>query len=153
MNYETLRINKLREYLINIIDEINNNNNSQVNVDMLSNKVEDYSIDKMPVNVENEKWIIGTTVFREVYSLRTRKRYSQDTVSNLMNIGFFERFENKIKYNNEHGILPDINNIETISCLNCGTMNFADTNTAEFAIQIQITYRGTDEEDNQQTSL
>lgn len=141
MNYETLRINKLREYLINIIDEINNNNNSQVNVDMLSNKVEDYSIDKMPVNVENENWIIGTTVFREVYSLRTRKRYSQDTVSNLMNIGFFERFENKIKYNNEHGILPDIQFIETISCLNCGAMNYVDTNTAEFAIQIQITYR------------
>jgi hypothetical protein len=25
--------------------------------------------------------------------------------------------------------------------LNCGTLNFADTNTAEFDIQIQVTYR------------
>ena len=43
--------------------------------------------------------------------------------------------------NNDNKILPDIKGIESISCLNCGTMNNANTNTAEFDIQIQITYR------------
>ena len=67
--------------------------------------------------------------------------YSQDTINNLLNIGFFEKFESIIKSNNKKGILPEINGIQNIECLNCGTMNSADTNTAEFDIQLQITYR------------
>ena len=46
-----------------------------------------------------------------------------------------------IKEKNDHNKLPDIDGIETISCLNCGTLNNANTNTAEFDIQIQIEYR------------
>ena len=42
--------------------------------------------------------------------------------------------------NNENGVLPQIEGIESIQCLNCGTMNNAEKNTAEFDIQIQITY-------------
>lgn len=141
MDYQELRITKLREYLINIIDELNQHEDSQINVDMLSNQVDDYSIDKIPTEIDTEQWIIGPTVNREVYSFRSCKNYSQDTINNLMNIGFFENFEKKIKDNNKNGILPDIENIEEIKCLNCGAMNFADTNTAEFDIQIQITYR------------
>lgn len=141
MNYQELRISKLREYLINVIDELNQNEDSQINIDMLSNKVDDYSIDKIPTEIDAEQWIIGLTVNREVYDFRSCKNYSQDTINNLMNIGFFEKFEKKIKDNNKNGILPDIENIEEIKCLNCGAMNFADTNTAEFDIQIQITYR------------
>jgi hypothetical protein len=37
--------------------------------------------------------------------------------------------------------LPDIEGIESIECLNAGTMVSANTNTAEFDIQIQIIYR------------
>ena len=66
----------------------------------------------------------------------------QNLINNLKNIGFFEEFEKIIRQNNEQGILPDIENIESIECLNCGTMNIANTNTAEFDIQLQITYRG-----------
>ena len=43
--------------------------------------------------------------------------------------------------NNEKGILPNIKGIQSIQCLNCGSMNNANTNTAEFDIQIQITYK------------
>jgi hypothetical protein len=67
--------------------------------------------------------------------------YSQDTINNLENIGFFEKFERLIKTNDEAKILPDIEGIESIECLNCGTLNNTDTHTAEFDIQIQITYR------------
>ncbi len=140
-DYTNLRVNKIREYLIDIIDELNGNTNSQINVDMLSNKINDYSIDKVPVEVETKTWILGTTVNREVYLLRSRKLYSQNKINNLKNIGFFEEFENKIKYNNYNKIFPEIKNIESIKCLNCGAMNYADTTTAEFSIQIQITYR------------
>lgn len=135
------RISKLREYLFEIINTLTTSRNYQINADMLSNKIGDYSLDKIPTNTEVQKWIIGVVKRRDVYSFRSRKSYSQDTINNLKNIGFFEDFENLIKSNNKNGILPEIDNIESIDCLNCGTLNYADTNTAEFDIQIEIKYR------------
>lgn len=139
------RIAKLRSYLINVInqlsEELSLSTKFQINADMLSNDPNNYSLDKIPTNTEVERWIIGAMIKRDVYSFRSRKAYSQDTINNLKNIGFFEKFENAIKTNNDEGVLPDIEGIEKIECLNCGTMNNAETNTAEFDIQIQITYR------------
>jgi len=135
------RISKLRDYLFEIINTLTTNSNYQINADMLSNKVGDYSLDKIPVETEVENWIIGVVKRRDVYSFRSRKSYSQDTINNLKNIGFFEEFERKIKSNNDKGILPEIENIESIECLNCGTLNNTDGTQATFDIQIQITYR------------
>lgn len=140
MQVEELRISKLRDYLFTVINNIVSNNNYQINANMLSNSIDDYSLDKIPVETEVENWIIGIVKRRDVYSFRSRKSYSQDTIVNLKNIGFFEQFENAIKTNNDKGILPDINGIESIECLNCGTMNSTDGKQAEFDIQIQITY-------------
>lgn len=143
MEYQDYRITKLREYLFGIINTLTTNSNFQINADMLSNKVGDYSLDKIPVDTEAElPWIIGVEIKKDVYSFRSRKSYSQDTINNLKNIGFFEEFERKIKSNNDEGVLPDIENIESIECLNPGTMiSNDDGKTGTFDIQIQITYR------------
>lgn len=141
MGYQDLRISKLRTYLFSIIDTITNNSTSQINANMLSNDINNYSLDKIPTDTKVESWIIGITTRRDVYSFRSRMSYSQDTINNLKNIGFFEKFEEIIKSNNNEGILPDIEGIESIECLNCGTMINAETKTASFDIQIQITYR------------
>ena len=140
MAYTDLRVTKLRNYLLNVIKTINSNI-KQINANMLSNDINNYSLDKIPVDTEVETWIIGNIVHRDVFSFRSRMAYSQDTINNLKNIGFFEQFEKIIKSNNDKGVLPDIYGIESIECLNCGTMNNNETNTAEFDIQIQITYR------------
>lgn len=141
MNYDEARISKLRTYLFSIIDTLTTDKNYQINADMLDNDVNNYSLDKIPTQTEVKKWITGLIVHRDVYSFRSRKAYSQDVINNLSNIGFFEKFESIIKSNNKKGVLPDIEGIESIECLNCGTMLSANTNTAEFDIQIQITYR------------
>lgn len=142
MNIEDLRISKLREYLFEIINTLTTNRNYQINANMLSNKIDDYSLDKMPTDIEVENWIIGGSVNRDVYSFRSRKSYSQDTIVNLKNMGFFEQFEKAIKTNNYEGNLPDIEYIEEIKCLNPFTMiNNDDGKSATFDIQIQITYR------------
>lgn len=142
MDYSEKRITKLRDYLFNIIDTlIADNDEYQINTNMLSNDINNYSIDKIPTQTTVERWITGIEIHRDVFSFRSRMAYSQDVINNLSNIGFFEDFEAKIYNNNEKGILPEIDGIEKIECLNCGTMNFAETNTAEFDIQIQITYR------------
>ena len=134
------RISKLRDYLFNIINNLTENRDYQISADYLGD-VNNYSLDKIPTNLEEQKWIIGIGVNKDVYSFRSRKAYSQDTINNLKNIGFFEDFENIIKSNNDEGILPEIDNIESIKCLNCGTLNNVDGTQATFDIQIQITYR------------
>lgn len=141
MGNEDLRISKLRQYLFGVINTLTENRNYQINADMLSNEIDNYSLDKIPTASVVSRWISGVEIHRDVYSFRSRMAYSQDTIDNLSNIGFFEQFENAIKTNNEEGILPNINNIEKIECLNCGTLNNTDGTTAEFNIQIQITYR------------
>lgn len=138
---EDLRITKLRTYLLSIIDVLVTNKKYQINANMLSNEPNNYSLDKIPTSSTVEEWITGTKICRDVYSFRSRVGYSQDTIENLINVGFFEIFEKLISSNNEKGILPDIEGIQSIQCLNCGSMNNANTNTAEFDIQLQIEYK------------
>jgi len=135
-----MRIEELRSYLFEVLNSLTQKVN-QINANMLSNKIDNYSLDKIPTDTEVEKWITGDAIHKDIYSFRSRLAYSQDTINNLKNIGFFEDFEDKIKSNNKEGILPNIDGIESIECLNCGTMYSADGITAEFDIQIQITYR------------
>lgn len=138
---EDLRITKLRTYLFTIIDTLLTDTKYQINANMLSDKKNNYSLDKIPTSSTVETWITGTKLCKDVYSFRSRMGYSQDTIENLINVGFFEIFEKLISSNNEKGILPNIEGIQSIQCLNCGSMNNANTNTAEFDIQIQITYK------------
>lgn len=135
-----LRVTKLRAYLMDIITELIGQY-GEMNINFLSDEPNNYSLDKIPVVTEVQKWIIGDTLYRDVYSFRSRMNYSADTMTNIENIGFYETFEKIIKQKNDNNILPEIDGIQSISCLNCGTMNNANTNTAEFDIQIQIEYR------------
>lgn len=141
MNYNDARITKLRTYLFSIIDTLTTDKKYQINANMLDNDINNYSLDKIPTASTVEKWVTGMEIHKDIYSFRSRKAYSQDVINNLSNIGFFEIFESIIKSNNKKGVLPNIEGIQSIECLNCGTMLSADTNTAEFEIQIQITYR------------
>lgn len=134
------RIVKLRDYLFDVLNTFSENNKYQINADMLG-KAGNYSLDKIPTESTVERWITGLEIHKDVFSLRSRKSYSADVVNNLNNIGFFEKFEQAINSNNEEGILPDIEGIESIECLNCGALNNVDGTEATFDIQIQITYR------------
>lgn len=142
MEYTDARITKLREYLMSVIDTLVTDRKYQINANMLSNNVGDYSLDKIPVDDEVEGWIIDIGVHKDVFSFRSRKKYSQQVITNLSNIGFFEEFKRTITNKNNNRELPDIEGIESIKCLNPGTMvRNDDGKSAEFDIQIQITYR------------
>lgn len=141
MDVNETRIAKLRLYLFDIIDNIVTDTKYNINANMLSNDINNYSLDKIPTATIVEKWITGLEIHKDIYSFRSRNSYSQDTINNLQNIGFFETFEKLVADNNKEGILPQIDGIQTIKCLNCGTLASATTNTAEFNIQIQIEYK------------
>ena len=136
------RIAKLGEYLETILETLNSKY-KKINADFLGIEVNNYSLDKIPTASEVETWLTGTKICRDVYSFRSRNAYSSDRLRNLKNIGFFEEFQKVINSNNDNGILPKIDNIESIECLNQGTFNYADKSmkTAVFDIQLQIIYR------------
>ena len=136
------RIAKLGEYLETILETLNSKY-KKINADFLGIEVNNYSLDKIPTASEVETWLTGTKICRDVYSFRSRNAYSSNRLNNLKNIGFFEEFQKVINSNNDNGILPKIDNIESIECLNQGTFNYADESmkTAVFDIQLQIIYR------------
>lgn len=142
IDVENTRIAKLGKYLETILEELNNKY-KKINADFLGIDVNNYSLDKIPTASEVETWLTGTKICRDVYSFRSRNAYSSDRLSNLKNVGFFETFQKIINSNNDNGILPEIDNIESIECLNQGTFNSADASgkTAVFDIQLQIVYR------------
>lgn len=134
------RVEELGTYLETILEELNENY-KRINADFLGIEVNNYSLDKIPTASTVQNWIISASICRDVYSFRSRNAYSNDRMENLKNIGFFEQFESIIKTNNNKGILPNIEGIESIECLNCGSVATANTNTCEMDIQIQITYK------------
>lgn len=136
-----LRVTKLRIYLMNILKDLQENY-KQLNVNFLDKDVNSFSLDKIPTASEVERWVVDVSIYRDVYSFRSRMNYSADEISNIENIGFYETFEKIIIQKNKSKELPEIDGIQSISCLNCGTLNNANTNTAEFDIQLQIEYRG-----------
>lgn len=141
IDVENTRIAKLGKYLESILEELNSKY-KRINADFLGIDVNNYSLDKIPTLSIVEPYITGGGLYRDVFSFRSRNPYSSDRLSNLKNIGFFEEFESIIKSNNDEGILPEINGIESIACLNPGTFNYTDESmkTAVFDIQLQITY-------------
>lgn len=139
MEYQNYRISKLRDYLFNVINSLTENRNYQISADFLG-EIDDFSLDKIPIEKNVEKWVTGTEIKREVFSFKSRREYSQDTINNLKNIGFFEDFENIINSNSKKGILPEIPNIQSIECLNPGTLNNVDGTRAIFDIQVEIIY-------------
>lgn len=134
------RVEELGTYLETILEELNENY-KRINADFLGIEVNNYSLDKIPTASTVQNWITGTSINRDIYSFRSRNAYSSDRIENLKNIGFFEQFESIIKANNNKGILPNIEGIQSIECLNCGSVATANTNTCEMDIQIQITYK------------
>ena len=141
IDVENTRIAKLGKYLETILEELNSKY-KKINADFLGIDVNNYSLDKIPTASVIDPYVAGGRLCRDVFSFRSRNPYSSDRLSNLKNIGFFESFQKIIFSNNDNGILPKIDGIISIECLNQGTFNYADESmkTAVFDIQIQIEY-------------
>lgn len=134
------RIDKIRTYLMNVLSELQREFET-MNVNFLSNEVDNYSITKMPMKSVIETSITGERVCKDVYQFSGKFTYGSEVAENLNNIGFWEEFEEKIYSNNEKGVLPEIEKVIEIKCLNCGSLRVANTQDCEMTIQIEIDYK------------
>ena len=69
MEVNDLRISKLRNYLFEILNTLTANSNYQINANMLSNKVGDYSLDKIPTDTEVEQMFIHLEVASLIHKI------------------------------------------------------------------------------------
>lgn len=135
-----MRIEKVREYLIEILDSMLNDKDYMFNIEFLDKEIDNYSLNRIPIDPILRRNIDGTCLKQEVYNFTSKKPYSADLDTNLNNIGFYEQFEDIVYSNNKKRILPKIDNIESIECLNCGSVSIADTQECILSIQIRITW-------------
>lgn len=135
------RAQKLINYLFDIVSSIINTENYEIKSDFLEDNVNSYSIDRIPTARVEEQWVFGGKLCQDTYTFRSRFAYTSDQADQLANVGFWETFESIIDQNNKARILPDIEGIEKIECLDSGSLAYAETNTCEMNIQIKISYR------------
>ena len=130
-------IDKLRTYFfeLGIIDE-----NSNINVDFLSNEPIEYVIEPIPVEPIIKPYKDGGSLRQFVFQFGSREYFGADVVQNMANTEFYEDFSALIEDNNRKGVLPKINGIQSIECLNNGTINEDNTDKAKYVIQMRITY-------------
>ena len=130
-------ISKIRQYFfdLGIIDE-----NSNINVDFLSNKPIEYVIEPIPIEPILRQYADGSSLRQFVFQFGSREYFGADVIQNMKNTEFYEDFSELIEDNNRKGVLPKINGIQSIECLNNGTINEDNTDNAKYVIQMRITY-------------
>lgn len=130
-------IEKIRQYFIDnkIIDE-----NCRINVDFLGEEATEFALEPIPVNPIVEKYINGDSLRQFQFQLLSCNDYSADVLQNMANSTFYENLYETIENNNRKKILPKIEKIKSIECLNNGAILNAGTNTARYSIQMKILY-------------
>lgn len=130
-------ISKIRQYFfdLGIIDE-----NSNINVDFLSNEPIQYVIEPIPVEPIIKPYKDGGSLRQFVFQFGSREYFGADVIQNMKNTEFYEDFSALIEDNYRKGVLPKIDGIQSIECLNNGTINEDNTNNAKYVIQMRITY-------------
>jgi len=130
-------IEEIRKYFLKekIID-----NSNRINVDFLSEKPTEFSIEKVPSNPILEKYIDGSSLRQLQFQLVSCNDYGSELTQNIENSEFYENFYFQIESKNKEKILPNIEGIHSIECLDDGAIVNAETKTARYSILMRITY-------------
>lgn len=112
-------------------------------VDILGEKPIEYTIETVPCAPVVRKYTDGSCMKQFLFIFASREFFSEDVAQNIENLGFYEKFEDWIKEQNDEGILPDLGDDRepvSIEVLTGGYAFEADTNTARYQIQLRLTY-------------
>lgn len=130
-------VGKLREYILKCpyLDK-----DGKIGVDYLGPNATEYVIETTPVSQIVEKYITGKAKKQNVFVFASREYFGPDTIQNMLNSTFYEKFASWIEKNNDEGILPDIKGIESIEVLSTPYAYSTDEHTARYQIQLKIEY-------------
>lgn len=133
-------INKIRNYFIGcpLIDEL-----ARINVDYLGVDEAQYTIDAVPTSTTIKQYVDGGKLKQYVFVFASREYYGADTLQNLENSGFYEKFSDWIEEQNEIGNLPlleDGKKATGIEVLTSGYLFDSTEDKARYQIQLRLTY-------------
>ena len=131
-------IEKIRDYFkskVTLAKEFDN-----ILVDFLGEDATSYSIEPIPVEPVLKSYADGGSLRQYVFQFGSREFYDNSVAQNINNLGFYEKFQEEIETNNKNGVLPEIIGIQSIECLNNGTIQDVQSGTAKYVIQMRITY-------------
>lgn len=116
------------------------NGTAKINVNYLGDEPAEYVIEPIPAEKVVKTYTDGSRLCQFVFQFGSREYYSSDVTENMQNTDFYDDFSKTIESCNRAGILPDIEGIQSIECLNLVSLQDVGTNTAKYAIQMRITY-------------
>ena len=124
-------INAIREYF----EEQNILKNKKVNIDFIKNNTNEYIIEPVPIEPIYKQYVDGKAIRQYVFQFSSLNYLTSEVINNLLNSEFYENFSKIIEENNKKGIL-----IQSIECLNIGTIENEEQNKAKYSIQMRILY-------------
>jgi hypothetical protein len=113
---------------------------TRINVDYLGETPTEYVLEPIPTERVIKKYMDGSTLNQYVFQFGSREYYTSDVIENMQKSEFYEDFEKCINWCNREDILPNIQGIQSIECLNVGSIQDTSNDTAKYAIQMRITY-------------
>jgi hypothetical protein len=131
-------VEKLKDYFnehVSLAEEFEN-----ILVDFLGKEAITYTIEPIPTEYKVTPYSDGGSLRQYVFQFSSREYYDEGVAQQIENLGFYEKFQKEIENNNKNRILPDIDGIQSIECLNYGTIQDVQTGTAKYSIQLRITY-------------
>ena len=131
-------IEKIRDYFnehVTLAEEFN-----EILVDFLGKDATSYSIEPIPTDRVLRPYTDGGGLYQLVFQFGSKEFYDDSLSQNIDNLNFYERLQEEIENNNKRGVLPDIDGIQSIECLNNGTIQDIEHGTAKYGIQMRITY-------------
>lgn len=131
-------VDKIREYFLENVTLAKEFDN--ILADFLGDDATSYSIEPIPVEPVLRQYRDGGSLNQFIFQFGSCEFYDNSVAQNINNLGFYERFQEEIETNNKNGVLPDIKGIQSIECLNNGTIQDVQNGTAKYVIQMRITY-------------
>lgn len=116
---------------------------SAINVNYLGPDIDSFSIEEIPINPIVKKYLDGTAIRQFQFVFCSREPYGSEILQNIENSTFYEDFADEIENKNNEGILPILENgeslkIEVIS--SAYTVNVTE-DTAMYQINLNFKYR------------
>ena len=136
MKKETSIISAIREYF----EKQDILNNKKVNIDFIKNNTNEYVIEPIPIEPIYRQYTDGRAIRQYVFQFSSLNYLTSEVVNNLLNSEFYESFSKVIEENNNKKILPKVDGIQSIACLNIGTIENEQENKAKYSIHMRILY-------------
>ena len=131
-------VDKIRDYFLKNVTLTKEFDN--ILADFLGDEATSYTIEPIPVEPKLRPYRDGGSLNQYVFQFGSREFYDNSVAQNINNLGFYERFQEEIETNNKNGVLPEIKGIQSIECLNNGTIQDVQNGTAKYVIQMRIIY-------------